>query len=675
MSIQSEIDRIETEVGTQSGLINQIQTELESKYYIAFDDATSTNSPIDNNTSLLQNTLQGVENAFGSKTEPLARYMQVNPVVNDYLTNVTYDPSDYSTSAILPYIYEETDYVKSYPVGYDINILEAGTLNLADNTIAFSQESSVGVKTLINMTPYAISHWWNVVSGNTKQNGTIEPLGYLRMIKTTASNVRDLGGWQCDGGRINYGKIFRGGLLYDTDREVLVNQLGIRYDINLLGDGDNNGITSSPLGSDIHFVATENYPWYSITDPNKKDMWVTILSTIFNAVKYNEPLIFNCAAGADRTGTVACIVEAILGVSQSNIDKDFELTSFAIAPNARRRTDTDWKNLIGEINSFVGDTFRNKVVNWLGTLGFTAAEINAFRQSVIDGNPESVTIESVYSIVNNLTNVTTNNTTAVIKKGNSYSANLSAIYGYTLDSVTVTMGGIDITGTAYNSDGKITIDSVTGDVVITAVGAEQPTGRLPAAYQECEWVQIINQEGGDSNSCVRTNIEWNAANKIVTKVQNITSTNANDIFFAAWVSATSKTTPYIATRTSKANYLFGAQSGLNNYSVTPNNIAPTDLNANEFTLNFTASSTGDICFGGWYDSTYSHPHKWYKVEIYNGDTLLANFVPCYRKADNRNGFYDLVGEAFYENAAPISGSTNPTSIYFVNRGEDVFINA
>lgn len=74
-----------------------------------------------------------------------------------------------------------------------------------------------------------------------------------------------------------------------------------------------------------------------------------------------------------------------------------------------------------------------------------------------------------HSITNTLTNVTTSNDAVAAEDGTAYSATITAANGYTMSSVTVTMGGTDITSTAYNSDtGVISIAAVTGNVVITA---------------------------------------------------------------------------------------------------------------------------------------------------------------------------------------------------------------
>ena len=73
-----------------------------------------------------------------------------------------------------------------------------------------------------------------------------------------------------------------------------------------------------------------------------------------------------------------------------------------------------------------------------------------------------------YTITNNLTYCSNDNSDADVVEGNSYIANISANAGYELNSVTVSMGGTDITSTVY-SNGVINIESVTGNIVINAI--------------------------------------------------------------------------------------------------------------------------------------------------------------------------------------------------------------
>ena len=76
-----------------------------------------------------------------------------------------------------------------------------------------------------------------------------------------------------------------------------------------------------------------------------------------------------------------------------------------------------------------------------------------------------------YSITNNLTDCTNSNSATEVVEGGSYSATISANSGYELKTVSVAMGGSAVSVT----DGVISIASVTGDIVITAVAEAKVT--------------------------------------------------------------------------------------------------------------------------------------------------------------------------------------------------------
>lgn len=79
----------------------------------------------------------------------------------------------------------------------------------------------------------------------------------------------------------------------------------------------------------------------------------------------------------------------------------------------------------------------------------------------------------IYTITNSLTHYTNNNDTTKVMENTSYTAVLSIDPGYKAGTVTITMGGSNVTSTVYNPETRtITIPKVTGDVVITAVAVE-----------------------------------------------------------------------------------------------------------------------------------------------------------------------------------------------------------
>ena len=99
-----------------------------------------------------------------------------------------------------------------------------------------------------------------------------------------------------------------------------------------------------------------------------------------------------------------------------------------------------------KINSWNSDktTFNDFSVEETATekiLKFKGVEI--FRCSSQESGGEEVT---TYTVTNNLTNCNSNNaTTNVVNEHQSYSAKITPDNGYTTGTITVTMGGVDIT--------------------------------------------------------------------------------------------------------------------------------------------------------------------------------------------------------------------------------------
>ena len=80
---------------------------------------------------------------------------------------------------------------------------------------------------------------------------------------------------------------------------------------------------------------------------------------------------------------------------------------------------------------------------------------------------ENLWTTTARTVTYTLSHVTSSNTSASVENGSSYTTTLTAASNYTLNTVSVTMGGVDITSTSYSS-GTVSIPSVTGNIVITA---------------------------------------------------------------------------------------------------------------------------------------------------------------------------------------------------------------
>jgi len=133
----------------------------------------------------------------------------------------------------------------------------------------------------------------------------------------------------------------------------------------------------------------------------------------------------------------------------------------------------------------------NAIKLMFGTKELSSITING---GTVDPTPTPNT----YTVTNNLSNASTSNSATSVKEGTSYSATITASSGYRLKSVTVTMGGVDITNTAY-SNGRINISSVTGNIVITVT--------TEYVSSEVTRYTITNNLSHASNSNTATTIE------------------------------------------------------------------------------------------------------------------------------------------------------------------------
>lgn len=452
----------------------------------------------------MPSAIQSIETGL-SQTD--YEFNQINTDVRAYIQNVTYDPSDYTVSYIASYVNDTTHF---RPLCANVTIPTAGTLVFQNGERSLSKVVSVGTEAVYNSVPNSKAPYTVMKSdGTIVKYGVIKPTGDLRMIYLNdTKNIRDLGGWACDGGSVKYNKIFRGGrpfisyedgnsqTLDSYDLNVLRNLLGIRRELDLRYANEISR-NYSLIGEDVEYIHIDG-AWYAISNESQCK---SILDVVMDSVIKGVPIFFHCAGGADRTGTLAMWIEAILGVDQSDIDKDYELTSFFSGVSsddaARRRNENEWKNLINAFSTYPGNSLSQKVVAWVITLGIPISKINAFRTAMIDGTPSAVTNPyGTVSVLKALTHITIDNPDSTIEMYQPYTAILSADSGYSLSSATVsvTMGGVDITSTCY-SNGVISIAKVTGAVSITATVASMYTNQITESKDTIGGTNLYNGTG------------------------------------------------------------------------------------------------------------------------------------------------------------------------------------
>ena len=245
---------------------------------------------------------------------------------------------------------------------YDTGLTDNLNVYLYENGQKGSQVTyvtSTGGK-IYNMIP-GVTYLWESATDNTKY-GVVTATGSRRTLKTSIRNLRDLGGLAASNsdvsGTIDYGRLYRGAQIETSQGVTDLNKLGVTREVDLRQNGD--GIQSYKLDNydtgiktSYNDIIITNY----IINPAVTDYIKTAYPTNYRNVKSamreimkkvvfnHDSIFFHCTIGTDRTGTIAYFLEGLLGVSEEDRLRDYEMTYFFGLTNRTRFHDTSsWSN-------------------------------------------------------------------------------------------------------------------------------------------------------------------------------------------------------------------------------------------------------------------------------------------------------------------------------------------
>lgn len=225
----------------------------------------------------------------------------------------------------------------------------------------------------------ATTYYWNVTAGNAESGKAIfttEGQGPRNLYVDGVANVRDMGGWTTESGaRIKQGLFYRCGRLNENYTgkttitaagiEEMRNVLNIRTELDFRGGAndpsEHGNITQSPLGADVaYYHIGMNWAGH-LVDLNRPK-----LREIFEILSKEEnyPIIFHCSIGTDRTGVVAFLVGALLGMSEEDLYRDYLFSNFAYIEGARELT-TIKNTYVADVKGSEGTTLAEKARNYL----------------------------------------------------------------------------------------------------------------------------------------------------------------------------------------------------------------------------------------------------------------------------------------------------------------------
>lgn len=333
-------------------------------------------------------------------------YSIENAAARDFDASVTYS-TDYSVTRMGDYDHPSSYTKYGKPEGVSPANVMDGEIEITDKSAEtkFSYPISAG-DVIYNVTPNAESIYIIKQNGNIAAAGILRPSGKIRMIYgTTLKNMRDLGGWDADNGSVRYGKLFRGSELTgfsrpeeqitDFEKSMLKNQLGIGCEIDFRDVREDGGTPTFDASVDYLHQGIGNYADALSDAQNLANLRIVMEKIMRNAIR-GIPTFFHCVAGADRTGTVAWLLLGLLGVSQSDCDKEYELTCLAGPTRFRNKEHASGYYLTGlydKIASYGKGSFRANILEAFRNIGIGIGEINAFRGAMIDGAPEDLSFD------------------------------------------------------------------------------------------------------------------------------------------------------------------------------------------------------------------------------------------------------------------------------------------
>ena len=213
------------------------------------------------------------------------------------------------------------------------------------------------------------------------------------------SNTRDIGGYVTEDGkhRVRQGMIYRGAAVDNITaegKETLLETCGIKTDLDLRGV-----LECSPLGSTVNFinVSAPHYAQKASEHGIYRDSYQEALTTAIRtfAKEENYPIYMHCQIGRDRTGTLAFLINALLGVEANDLYLDYELSFMSqagcndfvdgVTPSTFLG-DHFW-SLYSYIDNYVDEgTLSDKVEAFMLDIGITEKELASIKTIMLEDN-------------------------------------------------------------------------------------------------------------------------------------------------------------------------------------------------------------------------------------------------------------------------------------------------
>jgi len=174
----------------------------------------------------------------------------------------------------------------------------------------------------------------------------------------------------------------RGGeRMTDEGREILQNQLGIRTDLDLRGVNEVTGMAASPAGDRVRWAHVPMVAYDGLAKEKGKRAVKACFDILLDEKNY--PVLFHCIGGQDRTGTLAYLVEGLLGVGDDDLARDWECSGFS-NPKVYFRHEELYDKIGKTLAKYPGANTRERIEAYLKECGLTEADFATLRARLLE---------------------------------------------------------------------------------------------------------------------------------------------------------------------------------------------------------------------------------------------------------------------------------------------------
>ena len=170
--------------------------------------------------------------------------------------------------------------------------------------------------------------------------------------------------------------------LSDDMKKYMLDDLGIKTDVDLRSSGECSGMQGSPLGPTVAWAHNSSHAYQGLLSEGGRAAFSNSFKIFCDQKNY--PIVFHCIAGQDRTGSLAFILNALLGVDEEELYKDWEVSGFWNPSSGFNHHDLFDHLIAGFSEKFPQPTWREKAEAYVKSLGFTQQEIDRFRAIMLE---------------------------------------------------------------------------------------------------------------------------------------------------------------------------------------------------------------------------------------------------------------------------------------------------